>query len=56
MGAEQIHISVSNGLIQNVVKSEDSIKVFVFDYDTDGIERKKLSCDENGKLCLVTEY
>lgn len=52
----KVIITVENGVVTHVEKSDDSINVEIHDYDTDGIDAKHLDIDDDGAEYVKSEY
>ncbi len=51
-----IRVGVYGGMVQWVEGVPEGVVVQVFDYDTDGVNEKRLKADECGKPCMIAVY
>ena len=47
-----VKVYVSGGVVQNV-KTPRGVSVLVYDHDIDGEPQRRLSRDDEGKLCII---
>ena len=52
---EEVKVFVKSGMVQGVITPK-GVKVIIYDYDIESIEKEKLSKDDEGTICIETIY
>jgi hypothetical protein len=51
-----IEVGVYGGCVQWIRGIPEGVEVQVNDYDIDGVDRDRLSSDDNGRSCIIVTY
>lgn len=53
----EIFVVMEGGVVHEIVKLPDHIRVTVIDYDTEGVEKERLEISPvDGELCVITKW